>query len=426
VTHRRAMSTTFALDTRPSRSDTAQVEIVIPVFNEETGLEESVRHLHGYLEDRFPLTWLITIVDNASTDRTWGVACRLSTELVGVQAMRLDQKGRGRALRAAWSASRSPVVAYMDVDLSTDLDGLLPLVAPLLSGHSDLAIGSRLAPGARVVRGPKREAISRAYNLILRTTLRSGFSDAQCGFKAIRTEVAHELLPAVEDQGWFFDTELLVLAEHNGLRVHEVPVDWVDDPDSRVNVVGTATTDLKGVWRMLGRTFSGKASVESARDLRDDDGYEPDLASQLVRFASIGVVSTLVFALLFWLLVEPLGPWLADIVALGVCTVANTAANRRLTFATHGRAGRTRHYLGGLALAAMPLVLTLVTLVVLEGMGVTAVGVQLLALTGANLLAAVGRFVLLRRWVFGPVSRPSPSRAPSPPSDPSLTASCGR
>jgi len=420
------MSTTFALDTRPSRSDTAQVEIVIPVFNEETGLEESVRHLHGYLEDRFPLTWLITIVDNASTDRTWGVACRLSTELVGVQAMRLDQKGRGRALRAAWSASRSPVVAYMDVDLSTDLDGLLPLVAPLLSGHSDLAIGSRLAPGARVVRGPKREAISRAYNLILRTTLRSGFSDAQCGFKAIRTEVAHELLPAVEDQGWFFDTELLVLAEHNGLRVHEVPVDWVDDPDSRVNVVGTATTDLKGVWRMLGRTFSGKASVESARDLRDDDGYEPDLASQLVRFASIGVVSTLVFALLFWLLVEPLGPWLADIVALGVCTVANTAANRRLTFATHGRAGRTRHYLGGLALAAMPLVLTLVTLVVLEGMGVTAVGVQLLALTGANLLAAVGRFVLLRRWVFGPVSRPSPSRAPSPPSDPSLTASCGR
>jgi len=200
----------------------------------------------------------------------------------------------------------------------------------------------------------------------------------------------------------------------------------VDDPDSRVNVVGTATTDLKGVWRMLGRTFSGKASVESARDLRDDDGYEPDLASQLVRFASIGVVSTLVFALLFWLLVEPLGPWLADIVALGVCTVANTAANRRLTFATHGRAGRTRHYLGGLALAAMPLVLTLVTLVVLEGMGVTAVGVQLLALTGANLLAAVGRFVLLRRWVFGPVSRPSPSRAPSPPSDPSLTASCGR
>lgn len=426
MTHRRAMSTTFALDTRPSRSDTAQVEIVIPVFNEETGLEESVRHLHGYLEDRFPLTWLITIVDNASTDRTWGVACRLSTELVGVQAMRLDQKGRGRALRAAWSASRSPVVAYMDVDLSTDLDGLLPLVAPLLSGHSDLAIGSRLAPGARVVRGPKREAISRAYNLILRTTLRSGFSDAQCGFKAIRTEVAHELLPAVEDQGWFFDTELLVLAEHNGLRVHEVPVDWVDDPDSRVNVVGTATTDLKGVWRMLGRTFSGKASVESARDLRDDDGYEPDLASQLVRFASIGVVSTLVFALLFWLLVEPLGPWLADIVALGVCTVANTAANRRLTFATHGRAGRTRHYLGGLALAAMPLVLTLVTLVVLEGMGVTAVGVQLLALTGANLLAAVGRFVLLRRWVFGPVSRPSPSRAPSPPSDPSLTASCGR
>src|SRR5438093_13495930 len=139
----------------------------------------------------------------------------------------------------------------MDVDLSTDLCALLPPVAPLLSGHRDVAIGTRLASGARVVRGPKRELISRSYNLILRTTLRANFSDAQCGFKAMRADVARALLPLVEDEGWFFDTEVLVLAERNGLRIHEVPVDWVDDPDSRVDVAATAKADLLGIWRLL-------------------------------------------------------------------------------------------------------------------------------------------------------------------------------
>src|SRR6185312_4344517 len=142
-----------------------------------------------------------------------------------------------------------------------DLAALGPLVAPLLSGHSDLAIGSRLARGARVVRGPKREFISRCYNLILRSTLAAKFSDAQCGFKAIRADVARELLPHVEDTGWFFDTELLVLAERSGLRIHEVPVDWVDDPDSRVDIVATATADLKGIARMLKGFASGAIPV---------------------------------------------------------------------------------------------------------------------------------------------------------------------
>ena len=175
----------------------------------------------------------------------------MASDLAGVHAVHLDQKGRGRALRTAWMASPSPVVAYMDVDLSTDLDALLPLVAPLVSGHSDVAIGTRLAPGARVARGAKREVISRTYNLLLRASLRSGFSDAQCGFKALRADVARALLPAVEDEGWFFDTELLVLAERRGLRIHEVPVDWTDDPVSTVDIVRTARADLLGIARML-------------------------------------------------------------------------------------------------------------------------------------------------------------------------------
>src|SRR5262249_6574887 len=153
----------------------------------------------------------------------------------------------------------------MDVDLSTRLDALLPLVAPLLSGHSDVAIGTRLARGSRVVRGPKREAISRTYNLLLRTTMRSGFSDAQCGFKAVRADVARELLPLVEDQDGFFDTELLLLAQHNGLRIHEVPVDWVDDADSRVDVVGTAAADLRGMWRVARSFATGRGAITRTR-----------------------------------------------------------------------------------------------------------------------------------------------------------------
>lgn len=235
----------------PREAPSPLVDVVVPVYNEERDLEGSVRRLRGYLDTRFPFPARITIADNASTDRTWSIASRLERQVPGVRAVRLERKGRGLALRAAWLASDAPIVAYTDVDLSTDLNALLPLVAPLLSGHSAVAIGSRLSPGARVVRGPKREFISRCYNLLLRAVLRVRFRDAQCGFKAIRADVARELLPHVEDEGWFFDTELLVVAQRAGLRIHEVPVDWVDDPNSTVDIGRTALDDVRGVWRLL-------------------------------------------------------------------------------------------------------------------------------------------------------------------------------
>jgi glycosyltransferase involved in cell wall biosynthesis len=231
-------------------SEIPQVDIVVPVKNEERGLASGVTRLVGYLRDAFPFTVRVTIADNGSTDGTWPVACSLESMFPEVRAVHLDLPGRGRALHQVWSSSDAEVLAYLDVDLSTDLNALLPLVAPLLSGHSGIAIGTRLARGSRVVRGPKREIISRCYNLLLRLTLRAGFSDAQCGFKAIRACQARELLPLVEDRGWFFDTELLVLAERAGLRIHEVPVDWVDDPDSRVDIVATALGDLRGITRV--------------------------------------------------------------------------------------------------------------------------------------------------------------------------------
>jgi hypothetical protein len=252
------------------------LDIVIPVYNEECGVAGSVRRLHDYVSTSVPYSTRITVADNASTDGTLEVAHRLADELADVEVIHIDVKGRGAALQTSWAKSSADVVAYMDVDLSTELSALMPLVAPVISGHSDLAIGSRLAPSSRVVRSAKREFVSRAYNLLVRAALGARFSDAQCGFKAMRADVARELLPLVADTGWFFDTELLVIAEKVGLRIHEVPVDWVDDPDSRVDIVPTALADLKGCWR-LGRTLATGALP--IRELRHRVGRERPAAT---------------------------------------------------------------------------------------------------------------------------------------------------
>lgn len=227
------------------------VDIVIPVYNEEAQLARSVITLRQYLLQNFPFSWRITIADNASKDQTWQIAQRLEQNYPGqVKALHLDQKGRGRALRYAWACSDARIVSYMDVDLSTNLESFLPLVAPLVSGHSLIAIGSRLARGAHIKRQFKREVTSRGYNLLIRLGFGPVFSDAQCGFKAIRKELVLPMLALVENNEWFFDSELLLLAERNHLRIHEVPVDWVEDLDSRVNIRKTVLEDLKGLWRM--------------------------------------------------------------------------------------------------------------------------------------------------------------------------------
>jgi len=226
----------------------SEVEIVIPVHNEEHVLAESVDRLHSFLQNGFPFSADVTVADNASTDATLAVA----RELGSARVLHLAEKGRGRALRAAWSQSEASVVAYMDVDLSTDLHALVPLVGPLLADQADISIGSRLAPGSRVTRGIRRELISRTYNHLLHGLLGMRASDAQCGFKAARREAIQALLPEVEDGDWFFDTELLYLAERSGMRINEVAVEWVEDPDSRVNVLTTAIEDLRGIARLRG------------------------------------------------------------------------------------------------------------------------------------------------------------------------------
>jgi putative flippase GtrA len=345
----------------------------------------------------------------------------------------LPQPGRGRALRTAWLASDAQVLAYMDVDLSTDLDALLPLVAPLISGHSDMAIGSRLARSSRVVRGPQREIISRCYNVLLRGTGTTSASDAQCGFKAIRADVAAWLLPLVEDDGWFFDTELLWLAERVGLRVHEVPVDWIDDPDSRVDIGATARADLAGIVRLRRTQLSGGLPLAelrarlARRPLLDGAGAPSEVAGQLVAFAVIGGLSFVAYLLLFLLLRGIGTAQEANLGAVLITTVGNLAANRRWTFGVTGSAGAGRAQLQGLLVLVLGLVLTSGALALLHGAAPAAPRTaEIATLVVATAVATVLRFVLFRYWIFRAPRSAAPGPHPRRPLGSGVTASNGR
>ncbi|RYY50207.1 MAG: glycosyltransferase [Actinomycetales bacterium] len=382
---------------------TGTIDVVVPVHDEERALVASVLTVLDHLAT-LPFPSRVTIADNASTDRTAELADTLAAQHASVRVVRLGEKGRGRALKAAWSTSDADVLVYMDVDLSTDLNALLPLVAPLLTGHSDLAIGSRLARSARTTRGPRREIISRGYNYLLRGTMRARFSDAQCGFKAIRRDVAERLLPLVHDDAWFFDTELLVVAERAGLRIHEVPVDWVDDPDSSVDVVRTALDDLRGMARLGLALLRGQVPVarlgeELGRATRRSAGG--GVSAQLVVFALVGVLSTVAYAALYLLLRSSLGAQGANMAALLLTAVANTAANRRFTFGVRGRDGAAVHHLQGLAVLAGGVLATSGALWTLHHLaGTEHRALEVAVLTAANLAVTVARFVLMRTWIF--------------------------
>lgn len=231
-------------------TSTMRVDAVIPVYNEAHVLEKSVGTLSAFLEANLPYDWRIVVADNASTDATLEVAKGIADVSRRVNVLHLDQKGRGRALKAAWLGSDADVLSYMDVDLSTDIRAYPALIRSIAEDGYDVATGSRLARGSRTTRGFKRDVISRTYNVIIKAGFRTRFSDAQCGFKAISRNAAQRLLPRIENNEWFFDTELLILAERRGYRIKDIPVRWVDDPDSRVNVPKTVMEDLRGLWRL--------------------------------------------------------------------------------------------------------------------------------------------------------------------------------
>lgn len=387
------------------------LDLVVPVHDEQHVVEACVRRLHAHLSHVFPYPFRITVADNASTDRTREVAEALAGELAEVEVVHLDRKGRGRALRRVWSGSDALVLAYCDVDLSTDLDALWPLLAPLLSGHSDLAIGTRLHRDSRVVRGLRREVVSRGYNLLLRAALGASFSDAQCGFKAVRADVARVLLPLVEDPAWFFDTELLVLAQRSGLRIHEVPVDWYDDPDSRVDVVATARDDLRGIRRLHRAYAAGRVPVEEIRAAMGRTSPVAGVAAQTIRFGVVGLATTLLHLGLFAATTSyaGLGAQAANVLALLLATVVNTGANRRWTFGVRGARHAGRHQVQGLGVFAATWAMSAGALVVLGALWPGApTPVQTLVVGAATVTSTVLKFVLMRSWIFvpGPVGSP--------------------
>jgi glycosyltransferase involved in cell wall biosynthesis len=242
-------------------SDKKLVDILLPVYNEQHVLEKSVTTLRTFLQDNVSdFNWIITIGDNASTDKTLEKAKELENRFKDVRVFDLDKKGRGRMVKYAWNKSEADILTYMDIDLSTDLNAFPPMVRAIMDGY-DVAIGSRQYKGANVDRGFKREAISRGYIWILKLLLGFPFTDAQCGFKAVSKKLVNDLFSKIEDDEWFFDTELLFLAHENGYKVKELPVRWIEDTDSRVRIMRTAWLDVKGVFRMRKYRRQGKTKI---------------------------------------------------------------------------------------------------------------------------------------------------------------------
>ncbi|MEU8145253.1 glycosyltransferase [Nonomuraea sp. NPDC048901] len=402
------MNTRSAMDRSPAvlgePVTLATVDIVIPVLNEQKALPGCIRTLNAFLGDSFPLPWRITIVDNGSIDGTWRVARGLTREFPQVHARRLETRGRGAALKAAWRDSPADIVAYMDVDLSTGLGALFPMVAALASGHSEAAIGTRLARGARTRRSLRRELVSRGYNALLRYGFGVGFSDAQCGFKAARTDVIRPLLDRVEDDGWFFDTELLLLAEHNGLRVHEVPVDWVEDLDSRVRIIRTAVEDLRGLARVARSMSTGKAALKLTNETEPTPTHpdavvarpRPVTLARLGSFALIGGFSTVLYALLYLPLREHWPAAAANLAALLLTGFAGAEARRWTVnvLGGHRTAPRVR---------TVPAFLADYAITTMAVLGLPPPGGRVFEATtavGTYCLLTLLRFAALDRWVL--------------------------
>lgn len=248
-------------------------DCVIPVYNEEKRLEANLERLHTFLSENLAdYDWCVIIADNASNDATPDIARRYASTLPRVVYFRLEQKGRGRALRRTWMFSDADYVSYMDVDLSTNLRAV-PEMMELFERGAEVVLGSRLIAGANIVRRRYREIISRGWNFLVGAVFNTRFSDAQCGFKGLSREAREALVPQLEDPKWFFDTELLVLAEKQGFRMHEIAVEWTEDIESTVQVVRTIVDDLAAMARLKLELMRGE-KLERPAPVPSGEGFD--------------------------------------------------------------------------------------------------------------------------------------------------------
>lgn len=230
-----------------------KIDVVVPAYNEQMVLEENILKLHSFLENSCSDDWQVTIADNASTDNTLDIANDLAKNRGNIRVVHLDQKGRGRALKKAWGTSKADIMCYMDADLATGLEALPRLISSVKNG-AVVATGNRFHRNSVVGRGIKRTTLSKGYNLLARFIVGTRIPDLQCGFKAISRRAKSELLPQVQNNTWFFDSELLVLAEKLRHPVAQIPVRWKDsERSSRVNIANTAADYIKNLFALRKR-----------------------------------------------------------------------------------------------------------------------------------------------------------------------------
>ncbi|MEJ3655414.1 GtrA family protein [Actinomycetes bacterium KLBMP 9759] len=366
-------------------------EIVIPIRDAACTPAATVRRLHAHLTRTFPFPFRITIAAGGGDAAGSATAMELQRDLPEVRFANVGGDGRGATLRRVWAASDADVVAYVDADLPVDLAGVLPLVAPLVSGHSDLVIGTRQA------RGVRRSVLSRTVGVLLRVLLGVRASDSQCGFKAGRAEVVKALLPGVHDERWFFDTELLCVAERHGMRIHELPIDCTGDQDGSVGSSRSVADMIRGIAAISCRKARGTFGVTLPPHLLRP-ALPAGVGNQLVWFAAIGVASLVTHAVLYLLLRTVLPALVANALALGLAAVLNTAANRRFTFGVRGWRGALRHHVEGGATFLLSLTATSASLL-LAGSGLSRIA-ELAVLYIGDAVATAIRFTLLRYWVF--------------------------
>ncbi|MBD3359736.1 MAG: glycosyltransferase [Candidatus Buchananbacteria bacterium] len=216
-----------------------KILLALPVYNEEKVLEKSVLKLYNYFKNNIKDDWQIVIVNNASIDKTKKVADSLAQKFLKVDSLNLEDKGRGNALKNVWQKYEADIYAYCDIDLATDIFAFKKLFNSIINGSANIAIGARYIKGSQTKRTLNRLIYSKVYIFLVRLFFPTKIKDFQCGFKAVDKKTVSEILPLVKDKEWFFDTELLLIAEKNDFKIKEIAVQWKENPETKVKFIRT-------------------------------------------------------------------------------------------------------------------------------------------------------------------------------------------